>query len=146
GTVGKVARRLVGRRLPIAVLPLGTANNISKTLGVADLPLADLISGLSSARRVKFDAGVAIGPWGKRHFIEGIGAGLFAQAVPVIERSGEMARLEGAGEKIAFALKTLRERLAKAAAFEIRGSLDGEDISAKYLMLEAMHMQYVGPN
>ncbi len=35
GTVGAVAGRLVGRHVPIAVLPVGTANNISKTLGLA---------------------------------------------------------------------------------------------------------------
>src|SRR5688572_16963626 len=34
GTVGGIAKKLVGRRVPIAPLPLGTANNISKTLGL----------------------------------------------------------------------------------------------------------------
>ena len=76
GTVGKVARRLIGTDVPIAILPLGTANNSSKTLGIADLPVTRLISSWNSARRVKFDAGVAVGPWGDRHFIEGIGAGV----------------------------------------------------------------------
>jgi len=64
GTVGKVARRLIGSGVPIAVLPLGTANNISKTLGIADLPITQLIPGWESARRLKFDAGIATGPWG----------------------------------------------------------------------------------
>ena len=39
GTVSKVARRLIGTGVPIAVLPVGTANNISRTLGIADLPV-----------------------------------------------------------------------------------------------------------
>src|SRR5688572_33046215 len=39
GTVGKVARRMIGKGVPLAVLPMGTANNISKTLGIADLPV-----------------------------------------------------------------------------------------------------------
>ena len=35
GTVAKVARRLIGEKLPLTILPMGTANNISKTLGIA---------------------------------------------------------------------------------------------------------------
>src|SRR5262245_31057092 len=38
GTVGKVARRLIGRGIPIAVLPVGTANNISRTLAATCAP------------------------------------------------------------------------------------------------------------
>jgi diacylglycerol kinase (ATP) len=38
GTVGEVARKLIGRRIPVAVLPTGTANNVSRTLGVGARP------------------------------------------------------------------------------------------------------------
>jgi diacylglycerol kinase (ATP) len=34
GTVGKIAKRLVGRRIPIGVLPMGTANNVARALGL----------------------------------------------------------------------------------------------------------------
>src|SRR5689334_25394886 len=43
GTVHKVARRLIGTDIPIALLPMGTANNISKTLGIADHTVTQLI-------------------------------------------------------------------------------------------------------
>jgi diacylglycerol kinase family enzyme len=36
GTVAKVARRMVGRGVPIGVLPSGTATNIARTLGLLD--------------------------------------------------------------------------------------------------------------
>src|SRR5262249_5346147 len=42
GTVGKVVRRLVGRHIPVAVLPTGTANNISRALGLTDMPIERL--------------------------------------------------------------------------------------------------------
>lgn len=61
GTVGKVARRLIGNPTPIAILPLGTANNIASTLGMSDLTLKDVIAGWKVARCVHFDSAVAKG-------------------------------------------------------------------------------------
>ena len=81
GIVGKVARRMIDSRIPIAVLPTGTANNIANTLGLTGQPLTDLIKGWKTARCVNFDAGVAKGPWGARPFVEGLGVGLFAEAM-----------------------------------------------------------------
>src|SRR5262245_1404178 len=66
GTVGKVARRLIGRNTPIAVLPTGTANNVATSLGITDMPLEQWVAGWATACRKKFDVGVASGPWGSR--------------------------------------------------------------------------------
>ena len=81
GTVGKVARRLIGSRTPLAILPMGTANNIANTLGITGRSLEQLIKGWNTARCINFDAGVAKGPWGSRCFIEGFGTGLFAEVM-----------------------------------------------------------------
>lgn len=64
GTVRKIAKHLVGSGTPLAILPLGTANNIATSLGIAG-ETRDLIVALASARVKKFDVGVAKGPWGK---------------------------------------------------------------------------------
>ena len=85
GTVGKVARRLVGSRTPIAVLPTGTANNVANTLALTGTTLDQLIAGWNAARCVNFDAGIAKGPWGSKPFIEGFGIGLFAETMFQIE-------------------------------------------------------------
>src|SRR5882762_7775002 len=63
GTVGKVARRMVGRGVPVGVLPSGTANNIARTLGLLDLPFEELVRAWERPRRVKLDVGIAAGPW-----------------------------------------------------------------------------------
>src|SRR5688572_26961222 len=74
----RIARRMVGRDIPVALLPMGTAHKIARTLGVADVPLEEFVRGWRNPRRVKLDVGVAEGPWGKRQFLEGVGVGLFA--------------------------------------------------------------------
>jgi len=69
GTVGRVARRLAGRCIPMALLPCGTANNIARTLGQLEQPFKRLVRGWQGARLVKLDVGVAQGPWGECYFI-----------------------------------------------------------------------------
>lgn len=142
GTVGKVARRMVGRGIPIAVLPSGTANNIARSLGQVARPFEELVRGWEGARRVKLDAGLASGPWGERYFIEGVGAGLFADVLanPASEKLKERA------DPVESALRRLRERAVHTEPLEITGALDGEDISGRYVMFEALNMAYVGPN
>src|ERR1043165_8651289 len=73
GTIAEVAKRLLGRKIPIAILPVGTANNILRALDLGEAPIEDLIAGLSSAKRKQFDLGIATGPWGSRPFLESVG-------------------------------------------------------------------------
>ena len=145
GTVGKVARRMVGKKTPIAVLPLGTANNIARSLGIADRKATHLIAGWARADRMDFDVGLATGPWGTRHFIEGVGMGLFTQAMPWISRNKNMKQQSG-DVRIAYALQLMREHLNGAVPLQLSATLDGEDISGGYLLFEAMNTRYVGPN
>ena len=114
GTVGKVARSLVGSRIPIAVLPMGTANNIARTLGLTGTTFQDLIEGWNAARCVNFDVGVAKGPWGSKCFIEGFGVGLFAEMMFGIENGqhSDVSRSEDPEEKINAALKVLKKQLS----------------------------------
>ncbi|MFN2645581.1 MAG: diacylglycerol kinase family protein [Burkholderiales bacterium] len=142
GTVGKVARRMVGRGVPLALLPSGTANNVARSLGLIEQPFEALVRGWENARRVKLDVGIATGPWGERTFIEGIGAGLFANllAEPHSEKLKERAAAVEAG------LGRLREHALHSEPLEITARLDGEDISGRYVMFEAINIAYIGPN
>jgi diacylglycerol kinase (ATP) len=146
GTVGRVARRLIGRGVPIAVLSMGTANNIARSLGIHDIDNATLIRGWSKARRVREDAAEARGPWGTRSLVEGLGIGLFAWTMPQAEDSKKLSELETAEEAVSHVLKMLRKRLNDYKPREITATLDGKDISGQYLMFEAMLQQYIGPN
>lgn len=146
GTVGRVAKKLIGRDIPIAPLPFGTANNISKTLGLTELTLKEIVEGWDLSQRQRFDAGIARGPWGSRYFIEAFGVGLFARAIPAAEENKTLERLKNAEEKVAYAQEMLRARLKRASPRELTLELDGRDMSGSYVLFEAMNMEFVGPN
>src|SRR4051812_4290237 len=142
GTVGKVARRMVGRGVPMSVLPSGTANNIARTLGLVDRPFEEIVRGWENPRRVKLDVGVVNGPWGERYFIEGIGAGIFAS----ILTSPESVELKKSKTPVEGGMERLKRETARAEPIEINATLDGEDMSGAYLLMEAINLRYVGPN
>src|SRR5215217_7893686 len=54
GTVEKVARRLAGRSVPMAILPFGTSNNVATTLGVSG-SAAEVIARLNEATPCRLD-------------------------------------------------------------------------------------------
>jgi diacylglycerol kinase (ATP) len=146
GTVGRVAKRLLGCPVPLTFIPTGTANNLSRSLGLLELSLEQLIAGWSTARILPIDLGVIEGPWGSQHFIEGVGVGLFTRTMLEIDAFNSLAHLTTPQEKIAEALALMGERLRTFPARRMSLTLDGADLSGEYLMVEAMNIRYVGPN
>jgi diacylglycerol kinase (ATP) len=147
GTVGAFAARLAGRRVPIAVLPVGTANNIAQALGVANTPLEELIARWPNARRMGFDTGVVHGPWGESRFIEGVGVGLLARAIVELDAKADVAfgRVDDREAKIASGLKRLSELLENCTDSELKVTLDGRELSGEYTLMEVMNIQHIGP-
>ena len=142
GTVGRVATRMLGRGIPVAPLPSGTANNISRSLGLIQRPFEELVRAWPGARRVKLDIAVAQGPWGTRRLVEGVGVGLFARllggAGPRKRKTAKPAK------KVDDALRRLGVFAQRAKPIALEATLDGKDISGDYLLLEAMSIPYVG--
>ena len=145
GTVGRVARRIAGKSIPMAVLPTGTANNIARALGQHERPLEELVRAWEDAPRAKLDVGVAKGPWGSRNFIEGLGFGIFAGHLAVLEDEEE-DESQSASDKVDGALRRMKETAEEAEAIQVVATLDGQNLSGKYLMMEALNLHYVGPN
>jgi diacylglycerol kinase (ATP) len=148
GIIGTVAKHVIGRHVPIAVLPMGTANNIAKTLGLTDRPLEQLIAGWATAPRVKFDVGMASGPWNLKYFIEGLGIGLFTETMYRLDATNnvDLAHLDDTGEKVKSVLEILKERLPTFTPNRLKITLDGRDMSGEYVLLEVMNISYIGPN
>ena len=150
GTVASVTRRMVGRDVPVAILPSGTANNIARTLGLLKRPFEELVDGWRDAPRVRLDVGIASGPWGQRYFVEGLGAGLFAELLVRSEEKQEEREKEKKSKRPAKvvdgALRRLKEAAETAEPVEIAAQLDGVDISGRYLLFEAVNLPFIGPN
>ena len=146
GTVARVTRRMVGGKTPIAILPSGTANNVARSLGLLGRHFEELVRGWEGARRVNLDVGIAAGPWGERYFVEGVGTGLFANLLTNEKSEAEQRKAKRKANPVEGALQRLKEAAETLEPVEVNARLDGEDISGRYLLLEAVNLPYVGPN
>ena len=144
GTVVKVARALRGRKTAIAPLALGTANNIATALGLAHASLEARVLGWSDARAIEIDLGVVRGPHGVRAFLESFGAGLLPR---LMDKCKDADGDEGdADARLARAVTCARQTAERLRPRKLQVTLDGQDLSGRYLLLEAMNIGWAGPN
>lgn len=147
GTVAKSVKALDGSRIPLLILPVGTANNIARSLGI-EATLPESIDAAMAAPRVRFDVGCADAPWGAERFVEAAGIGFLGTllrrelrglpgVLPVEEtrgRSREVNSAAGVAELIR--CQTVRTMAIVA---------DGVDLGGEYLTVEAMNIRALGP-
>jgi diacylglycerol kinase family enzyme len=144
GTTAKVAKRLAGRGVPLAILPAGTANNVARSLGL-DAPLDKLVARWSEAVPTPVDLGLARGPWGEELFIEAWGLGVFPR---MLESAAALEKMSAA-ERAALGptdhgIDLMIDLVMSTPARRWSVSLDGRDLSGGYIMLEAMNIRYIG--
>jgi diacylglycerol kinase (ATP) len=151
GTIARVARRLGGRGIPLAVLPLGTANNIARSLGLdGDVERAIAALGatpLPEQRRRRLDVGVVRARWGERRFVEGVGAGLIAALLATDEREERATkdRTDDPEERVALGLELLRRVAAETEPRRWRITADGRTVAGDFVMVEAVNIRALGP-
>jgi diacylglycerol kinase family enzyme len=137
GTVGRAMKLLAGSAVTMTILPTGTANNIATSLGLRGEP-GRLAASWEKLKVRQVDVGKVTGPWGESRFVESVGVGLLGELIhPDVGDD-----IEGTDEARSEARRVAR---TLAAPFR-RVELDGEDRSAKYLLLEAMNIRCAGPN
>jgi diacylglycerol kinase family enzyme len=146
GTVAKVGRRLIDTGIPLSVLPLGTANNLARSLGFAASP-EEIIARLAKGKTRVFDVGIARGPWGKRYLFEGAGAGLLADYVQSAkkEKKNKKSQTISKEREMLRHVSLLRRMLRDYTPRKWKIYIDGEDISDRYILWEAMNIRSVGP-
>lgn len=145
GSVKAVALALAGRGVPMAILPMGTANNIAKSLGIMG-SVSALIAGWRGAPRRALRVGQVKGRWGAMRFVESAGVGLFADLVNRGQEEVDENAAGLTGHAIDRALLLLRQITAEETPKVRQVKLDDRDLSGEYLAVEAMNIPLVGPN
>ncbi|GMA14113.1 diacylglycerol kinase family lipid kinase [Deinococcus metallilatus] len=138
GTVRAVALRLAGRPgLRLGILPMGTANNVGRTLGVAGDPL-DVIASYAGAGTVPLDLGRVWAPWGEDLFLEACGCGAFAEVLAEYDPEGGKSPLRAVG--------ALTSTLGKFDPLPLALTLDGQpQPEVPYALVEVMNTRATGP-
>lgn len=144
GTVDKVFKALAGRDVPVALLPLGSANNVARTLGIATNASAlQLARTWDDAGSRPYDIGELDAGGDVARFVECMGGGIFGD---VLVRAGERDEELSAEEKKELGLELLEAAIHDAPAYEWGLELDGEDLSGEFLAVEVMNVREIGPN
>lgn len=144
GTVGRIARKLIGRGVPVGILPLGTANNIATNFGIHGTP-EDIIAQWDMERFQSFEVGVAQQGKKERFFLEAAGFGLFPKLIRARKKADKEEK-NTREEELRDALQHKLAILAKYAPHHCRITMDGEVVEGDYLMVEAMNTQFAGAN
>jgi diacylglycerol kinase family enzyme len=144
GTVRKVFRELVGRALRATLLPVGSANNIARSLGFEDDDPARLIAGWPKGHVRSCDIASLRAVRDEQRFLESAGGGLFAELlISAEEDDGD----EPSGdEKIERGRRLLLATLAEVHAQAWEVELDGDSHAEELIALEVMNVREAGPN
>lgn len=147
GTVREVALHLTNHDVPFAILPMGTANNISKSLGLVG-STEKLIASWAKERRRKFTFGAAKSPWGRELFVEAVGVGLFSRAITILDHVDKKGEVDFANteHKVGRDLTALIVLLSEYSPMDLKVTVDGREMAGPFLLFEIMNIKHVGPN
>src|SRR5262245_34332619 len=142
GTVRKTACQLMDTGIPLAILPLGTANNLARSLGFTG-SVDEILQSLHGGKGQPFDVGVARRSSRKEYFFEAAGGGLFADYFAVAKANEK--RDASPEEELSANLSLLRELAVNYSARRWKLSIDGKNISGRYILWGAMNIRSAGP-
>lgn len=150
GTVRKVAVNLLQKErfkknIPILLLPLGTANNVAKSLGINGATLDNLEAVLDSGRRKKYDVGRVSGLKKGTIFLESIGFGIFPELMRKMKETPEDKDITPE-QSIETALEVLHQIITTIPARPYTITLDDVTYSENFLLVEVMNTPSFGPN
>lgn len=148
GSVASVANLMVGRPTPIAVIPMGTANNVASALGIRGareaLPEA-LMAAWPTWESVGFDVGLASDGARSHHFLECVGVGEFGRLMAHSDGLERSSREDDRERKLERDLAHLRDHVAASNGQGIALTIDGVDRSGEYLLAEVLNVWTFGP-
>jgi diacylglycerol kinase (ATP) len=142
GTVHKTAWQIIDGGIPLAILPLGTANNLARSLGFTG-SVDEILQSLHCGKSQPFDVGVAHNGSQRDCFLEAAGGGLFADYFPAAEANEK--KKASPEKELKAHLALLRQLTLDYRARHWKMSLDGKDISDRYILWGAMNIRSAGP-
>jgi diacylglycerol kinase (ATP) len=140
GTVATVAKRLAGTRTPMGIIPIGTANNIARALGLT-VPIDQIIAGWASGSRERFDIGAANHGDKTHRFVEATGVGWFARVLHHADAESDTP-LDGDRDHHHF--RYLERLLAATPAVDWTLTVDDAEIAGRFLLIEALTIASIG--
>jgi len=149
GTIRKAAltlleRKFSDKKLPIAVLPLGTANNISKALGITGT-VAETIATWKTGIVKKYDIGRIEGLECAHFLVEGFGYGVFPRLMKVMKKV-DKEKKDTPEKALQTALEELHHIILSTEARHYHIQVDDQDHSGRFLLVEVMNSRSIGPN
>lgn len=146
GTIRQTILTLLDKKLkhrkPIALLPLGTANNIAGAFGIEN-NVERNISSWDKAKANKLDIGQVLGLVKPLHFIESFGFGLFPKLMRSMKR--KETKPDVPEDEFKMALKALSALAATYKGFLVRVEVGGEVLEQECIMAEIMNISSLGP-
>jgi len=141
GTVSRVACALAGSTVPLAVIPLGTANNTALTLG-AHGNVHELMHGWSSGEPIPFDLATVRAGEPLTWFSEAVGWGVFPSVIARARQLSVPDEPRRTLERDRGLFHSVIEGF-RAGSYEIQ--IDGVSITGEFLVVEIMNIPLLGP-
>lgn len=149
GTIRKLTKELLAEEasnkiLPIALLPMGTANNISKSLNIHQ-KTEDIIKTWHNKKIKNYDVGKLYHMPESNFFLESFGYGIFPYLMLEMEKQFK-DDIETPELKLQAALELLHKIILSYQPKYCKLEVDGTNHSGKYLLAEIMNTRSIGPN
>jgi len=150
GTVSRTACALAGSRIPLAILPHGTANNTALSLGITGT-VPQIIDSWQHATELPFDLLDATAEGHTTRFAEAIGWGVFPRVIAEAKHREELASrartagADGAVRSLDDERALFREALERARPQPYEVEVDGINHSGDYLLVEISNVRFIGP-
>jgi len=149
GTVRRITKELLARKRtektwPVALLPLGTANNVAQSLEIT-ASTEEIVRSWKDASVKKFDVGTIANLPGAEFFLESVGYGLFPYLIKKMKKIEE-ADIDHPEIELRTALEVLHESIFSYEPKYCEIKIDDVDHSGEFLLLEIMNTRLIGPN
>jgi diacylglycerol kinase family enzyme len=140
GTLAHVLTNIPDRAVPIAILPLGTANNFARSLGIAGTP-QELVEMWDIERHCPVSLGSVTGHWGTSLFLEGYGIGVFPD---FLQAASKEKKPEGA-DNLRKGRHWLQKALKKAEPVDLTIKIGDKTQEKTVLGIEVCNIAFTGP-